>query len=147
MYRDGDERSQKLQTFGIVRDIDRDAGITQPRDPASGDARVGILAANDDAGQFGRDQRRHAGRGFFVGMAAGFQRDIRRRARRRFRAGGQRLRLGMGAAKALVPALAEDAVVVGDNAANHRIGFNRAAAFHRQADGLTQEIAIHWREG
>ena len=52
------------------------------------------------------------------------------------------VRFGVGAAVALVPALADDAALVGDNATHQRVGAGLAQAEDRQVEGTAHKESV-----
>src|SRR5581483_7650785 len=97
---------------------------------------------DEDARDLCFDQPRRARGSLFVGVTARLQRHIHRCALGGFAATVQRLWLGVRAAKLGVITFADDAVGFDDDAADHRIWLDAAAAVHRQTNRAAEKAFI-----
>ena len=104
-----------------VREVDLDSGLAQPRDAGTVDTGARVAGGDDDACDPCGDQRLAAGR-LASGVIARLEAHIGRRAARIARAGGERDRLGVPLAVALVPALAEHDAIARDHASDDGVG-------------------------
>ena len=138
-----EEGGIELLALGFQKWADHfDAGFAKSLNSASIDIGIGIKRTDDDAFEAGLDQKRGAGWGLFIGVAAGFEIEIGRGAAGVFGAGFQGSGFGMGAAEMGVMSLTDDASIPDDDAADHGIGLDTSAAKHRQTHGMTKEVDI-----
>ena len=112
---------------------DFDTRRPQPGDAGAIDARVRVVAGNDDARDPGRDKRLGARRGL-PGVVARLKRDVGVCAARGLAGHDQRLGLGMRAAAGLGAAAADDAAIPHYHAANGRVGPGRPQAAPGQGE-------------
>src|SRR5262245_11447382 len=103
------------------------AGRAQALDAASGDPRIGIQDADDDARDAGREQAVDARRRPTV-VRARLEADERGGAPRAFAGGGDGEAFGVWAASAAVVALADDLAVAHEDTADPRVGRRGRAA-------------------
>jgi hypothetical protein len=123
-------------------DIYRYARCAQLRDALAGYQRIGIFNRGDHTANTRSDQRLSAGRRTTV-MAAGFERDIGRRAAHIHTARGsiaQSIDLGVRFTGALGVTAGDDLSIADDHAAHARIGAGQEQAFgslvERSAHGI-----------
>ena len=105
---------------GHQADFHVDTVLEENVDAFAADQRVGVGDAPDDAGDAGFQEGVRAWRLLAV-VAAGFQGDVGRRAGRVLRAGREGLALGVEVAVLAVPALADGAAVLDQDAADQRV--------------------------
>ena len=99
-----------------------DSGVADAGQALPGGARIGILAADDYPRQAACRNQIGAGRAALRLVRAGFQRNIKRRALRRFARSLQRQGLGMRPAAQLGPAPPKHTALAHDNRTHRRIG-------------------------
>jgi len=108
--------------------------------------RVGILEGGNDA----PDSGGHEGIGTRGGapmMRTGLQRHIDRRPFGRLGAVRQGVRLGVGLARACVPALPDHPVAAGDDAADHGVRAGRVTAVGRELERAAHVLHFADRDG
>ena len=105
---------------GHQADFHVDAVLEEDVDALAADERVGVGDAHDDAGDAGFQEGVRAGRLLAV-VAAGLQGDIGRSAGRVLRAGRKGLAFGVEIAILAVPALADGAAVLDQDAPDQRV--------------------------
>ena len=117
-----------------------------PRLPQQGcslavDQRIGVPGTDDHSGNASLQNGLGAG-GLTALVAAGLQGDIQGGPRRVLRTGGQSLPLGVEAAAAAVPALANDTAFLHQHCPHQRIGAGPAGAVTGQFDGQGHIVGI-----
>ena len=117
------------------------AGILQNADALACDLRIGIQTADDHARELMLQNRLSAGRGASP-VTARLQGDINRRALGRFGQACERIALRVQTADLLVPALTDDAPVLDDNRADHRIRRNVSGSAHRELQRTAHILLI-----
>ena len=110
---------------------DLNADAAQPRQPAPGDLRIGVLHGGDYPRDTGLDQRLGAGRRA-AAVAAGFQRHIRSGAARAVAGLAQRVHLSVRLTRTHMPAFADQLPVLDDHAADPGVRMGRIQALARQ---------------
>ena len=111
-----------------------EAGLAQQGDAPAGHLGIGVLHGDDDAGHPGLDQRPGAGAGAAL-MGAGFQGHVGGGAAGGLPRRAQGVDLGVGLARPLVPALADDPLVLDQHAAHPGVGVGGVAAALGQFQG------------
>ena len=120
-------------------DLDRDTRGAEPCDARAGHAPIGVLDRDDDAPHARGDEGVGTGSGAPV-MGAGLERDVRGRAVRPITGRVQRFDLGVGAARRLRRALADNDTVPHENTAHP--GVRRGAP---AGGGRERQRPIHRR--
>ena len=116
-------------------DLALNAGRLQLRDAAAADLLETDPASRPPRASRRRDERLRARRRLAL-MAARFERDVDRRARRALAGLGERVHFGVRSAELLVTSFADDLAVAHDHAADHRVRLDGALAAHGQRQRL-----------
>ncbi len=112
----------KVGSFGgAAAGVGLDPGLRQRRDPAPGDARIGILVRRNNSGDTRLNQRVCAGRRL-AGVRTGLKRDIGGGTPGRLASHRQRPGFRVGSAAIGGPTAPDDAPVAHDDTAHRRIG-------------------------
>ena len=114
-------------------DVFRDGnpGGAQAGDALPRDERVGVAAGDDGAGDAGGDEGVGAGRGAAV-MGAGFEGDVGGSTTGGVARRAQGVDFGVRLARVLVPAFADDGVILDEDAADARVGGGGVEAAPRE---------------
>ena len=123
----------------------RNTGVAQNAQTLSGNERVWIQTADNDTGNFVFENRIGARRGASP-VAAWLQRHINGSAGAVFRAVFECVALCVQTANVLVPALADDAVVLDDDRADHRVGRDVSGAALGKLQRMAHIVQVALRD-
>lgn len=116
-------------------DLDQQTCLFQAADALPAHEWIRVDLGDDHPAHAGILNQRHARRRSLVGVAAGFQRDVERRARRATASLSQREHLCMGTAGPAMIALADNTSAGHDHRSDHGIRTGAAPALRREAKG------------
>ena len=134
LRRDAQDMAEMIapRLLGAQPDLDGDSRRAQHGEATAGNARIGIVDRGDDARDASRDDRLGAGRRRAV-MRTGLERDVNRRAARRFPRLGERDLFGVRPAARLSDAAPDEQAIAHDQRGDAGIGGGETEAAPAQA--------------
>src|SRR5262245_27760648 len=124
-----------------VDEVDLDAGLAQPGDPVASRILRSDHDLRDSRGEDRLDARRRRAM-----VVARLERHVERRAPRSLPGSRERDHIRVGPAPSLMPALADDLTVAGDDRSDDRVRMRRPAPALRELDGpLEHQSALRSR--